>query len=156
MKKKTTNLKKLIKKADSLWSLCIRSRDQECVLCHSKSSLQAHHWIVTRNQSNKYKYDLRNGVTLCYGCHIHGVHRNPSVYLLDRLKTVCVARGIASQEDINEITANKHELHKRGVGEMENIVTALSAYLENRLGNGRDNDGCVSLDTPATLGSDND
>ena len=98
MKKKLTNLKKLIKKAESLWSQCVRARDGECVLCGSKNSLQAHHWIVTRNQSNKYKYDLRNGVTLCYGCHIHGVHRNPSVYLLDRLKTVCIARKIASQE----------------------------------------------------------
>ena len=156
MRKKLTNLKKLIKKADSLWSQCVRARDKECILCGSKNALQAHHFIVTRNQSNKYKYDLRNGVTLCYGCHIHGVHSNPSVYLLDRLKTLCIARGIASQEDINEITANRHELHKRGVGEMENIITALSAYLENRLGNGRDNYGCVSLDTPATLGSDND
>ena len=141
MKKKLTNLKKLIKKAESLWSQCVRARDGECVLCGSKNSLQAHHWIVTRNQSNKYKYDLRNGVTLCYGCHIHGVHRNPSVYLLDRLKTVCIARKIASQEDRNEITANKHELHKRGVGEMENIVTALSAYLENHAGDGKENYG---------------
>ena len=139
MKKKQSNLKRLIKKADALWSLCVRSRDKECVLCGSKSSLQAHHWILTRNQSNKYKYDLRNGVSLCYGCHIHGVHRNPSVYLLDRLKTVCVARGIATPEDINEITANRHEVHKRGVGEMENIITALSAYLENHTGDGRDN-----------------
>jgi hypothetical protein len=136
MKKKPTNLKKLIKKADSLWSLCVRNRDGECVLCGSKNALQAHHWIVTRNQSNKYKYDLRNGVTLCYGCHIHGVHRNPSVYLLDRLKTVCIARRIATQEDINEITANRHEVHKRGVGEMENIVIALQSYLENHSGDG--------------------
>ena len=137
MRKKVTNLKKLIKKADSLWSLCVRNRDGQCVLCGSKNALQAHHWIVTRNQSNKYKYDLRNGVTLCYGCHIHGVHRNPSVYLLDRLKTVCIARRIASQEDINEITANRHEVHKRGVGEMENIVIALQAYLENHSGDGK-------------------
>lgn len=154
MKKKTTNLKKLIKKADSLWSKCVRTRDGQCVLCGSKSSLQSHHWILTRNQSNKYKFDLRNGVTLCYGCHIHGVHKNPSVYLLDRLKTLCIARGIASQEDINEITANRHEIHKRGVGEMENIVVALESYLESRLGNGRENNGGVSLDIPATLGSD--
>lgn len=152
MRKKLTNLKKLIKKADSLWSQCVRNRDRECVLCGSKSSLQAHHWIVTRNQSNKYKYDLRNGVTLCYGCHIHGVHRNPSVYLLDRLKTVCIVRGIASQEDINEISANRHELHKRGVGEMENIITALSAYLENLLGEDEKNYEGGLPNTLANLG----
>lgn len=141
MRKKPTNLKKLIKKADSLWSKCVRTRDGKCVLCGSKNALQAHHWIVTRNQSNKYKFDLRNGVTLCYGCHIHGVHSNPSVYLLERLKQVCLFRGIASQEDINEITANKNEVHKRGIGEIENIVTALSAYLENLAGEGNTNYG---------------
>lgn len=152
MRKKPTNLKKLIKKADSLWSQCVRNRDGECVLCGSKSSLQAHHWIVTRNQSNKYKYDLRNGVTLCYGCHIHGVHRNPSVYLLDRLKTVCIARRIATQEDINEITANRHEVHKRGVGEMENIVIALQSYLENRLGTDSSINGDAPQGISANLG----
>lgn len=151
MKKKPTNLKKLIKKADSLWSKCVRTRDGQCILCGSKSSLQAHHFIVTRNQSNKYKYDLRNGVTLCYGCHIHGVHKNPSVYLLDRLKTLCIAHGIASQEDINEITANRHDIHKRGVGEMENIVVALESYLDS-LGERNKHNGGELLDSPANLG----
>lgn len=152
MKKKSTNLKKLIQKADSLWSQCIRTRDGECILCGNKNSLQAHHWIVTRNQSNKYKYDLRNGVTLCYGCHIHGVHSNPSVYLLDRLKTLCIARKIATQEDINEIVANRHEVHQRRVGEMENIIIALSAYLENLLGEVKQNDEGGLPNTLANLG----
>ena len=130
MARKLSNIRRLTQKADKLWSQCVRQRDGECVLCHNKNSLQAHHWILTRNQSSKYRFDLRNGVTLCYGCHIHGVHSNPSVYLLDRLKTICIARKIASQEDINDIIAKKNELCKRGVGEMENIVTDLSADLE--------------------------
>lgn len=150
--KKLSNTKRLNKKADELWSKCVRARDGECVLCHNKTSLQAHHWIVTRNQSLKYKYDLRNGVTLCYGCHIHGVHSNPSVYLLDRLKDVCLARGIATQEDINEIKANKNEICKRGVGELENIVTALNAYLENRLGADGITNGDGLPAVPAKLG----
>ena len=132
MTRKKTNKQKLTKKADTLWSQCVRARDKECVLCKSKNALQAHHWILTRNQSAKYRFDLRNGVTLCYGCHIHGVHSNPSVYLLDRLKSNCISRGIASQEDINEIIANKNELCKRGVGEMEDIVIALEEYLKIR------------------------
>ena len=150
---KKSNKQRLTKKADSLWSLCVRKRDGECVLCGSKNALQAHHWILTRNQSAKYRFDLRNGVTLCYGCHIHGVHSNPSVYLLDKLKTLCIARKIASQEDINEIVANKNEICKRGVGEMEDIVTALQAYLENCVGTVESTNGGVSLDAPATLGS---
>lgn len=138
---KKSNKQRLTKKADSLWSLCVRKRDGECILCHSKNALQAHHWILTRNQSAKYRFDLRNGVTLCYGCHIHGVHSNPSVYLLDRLKTLCIANKIASQEDINEIIANKNELCKRGVGELEDIVVDLEAYLENHTGDGKETYG---------------
>ena len=126
-----TELRRLDKKADTLWSKCVRARDKRCVLCGSDSALQAHHWILTRNQSSKYKFDLRNGVTLCYGCHIHGVHKNPSVYLLNRLKDACVLRGIATQEDINEIIANKNEVHKRNLIEMDNIIVALEETIKN-------------------------
>ena len=150
--KKASNMKRLTKKADSLWSQCVRLRDKECVLCHNKTSLQAHHWLLTRNQSKKYKYDLRNGVTLCYGCHIHGVHSNPSVYLLDHLKDVCMARGIATIEDINEIKANKNEICKRGVGEMEDIVTALQAYIAVHSGDGNETDGDGLPTVPAKSG----
>lgn len=132
MKKRGTDKKKLIKKADDLWSKCIRTRDGECILCGNKNALQAHHFVVTRAQSATYRYDLRNGVTLCYGCHIHGVHSNPSVYLLERLKTLCIARGIVTQEDINEMVANKNEICKRGIGELENIIVALEAYLKEK------------------------
>lgn len=127
-----TELRRLDKKADALWSKCVRARDKRCVLCGSDSALQAHHWILTRNQSSKYKFDLRNGVTLCYGCHIHGVHKNPSVYLLNRLKDACFLHGIATQEDINEIIANKNEVHKRNLIEMDNIIIALESFLKSK------------------------
>lgn len=155
MKRKTPNkLKQLDKEADALWSKCVRARDKRCVLCGSDSSLQAHHWILTRAQSSKYKFDLRNGVTLCYGCHICKLHHNPSVYLLDQLKNVCIAKGIATKEDINEIIANKNEIHKRNLLELDNIITALEAFLKNCVGTVRSTDGGVSLDAPSTLGSE--
>lgn len=155
MKRKTPNkLRQLDKKADALWSKCVRARDKRCVLCGSDSALQAHHWILTRNQSSKYKFDLRNGVTLCYGCHIHGVHKNPSVYLLNRLKEACILRGIATKEDINEIIANKNEIHKRNLLELDNIIIALEAFLKNCVGTVKSTNGGVSLDASATLGSE--
>ena len=52
-----------------------------------------------------------------------------------------MANKIASQEDINEIIANKNELCKRGVGELEDIVVALEAYLENCSGAEEENYG---------------
>lgn len=151
--KAKTELKRLDKKADTLWSKCVRARDKKCVLCGNTTSLQAHHWIVTRNQSSKYKFDLRNGVTLCYGCHIHGIHSKPSVYLLNKLKDACLAQGIATQEDINEIIANRNEIHKRNLLELDNIITALQAFLDNQLGQDTgNNDGDGLLATPANLG----
>jgi hypothetical protein len=116
MRKKLTPLPKLIKKLDELWSLKIRQRDNKCILCggyvNDIKHLQAHHWIVTRNQSSKYRWDLRNGVSLCYGCHIHQVHSNPSVELINRLKELCILNKIATPEDIEEIINNRHELFK--------------------------------------------
>lgn len=151
-RKKPNKLKQLDKKADALWSKCVRARDKRCVLCGSDSALQAHHWILTRNQSSKYKFDLRNGVTLCYGCHIHGVHRNPSIYLLDRLKDLCIAKGIATQEDINEIKSNKNEIHKRNLLELDNIITALEAFLNNLGEKEKQANGDGLLAVPTKLG----
>ena len=113
---KKESLKKLKDKLDKLWSEKVRKRDNKCILCgkyqDEPKSLQAHHWILTRNQSSKYRWDLRNGVSLCYGCHIHQIHKNPSVELIDRLTNLCLINGIATQEDINELIKNRHELTK--------------------------------------------
>lgn len=116
MRKKLTPIPKLVKKLDALWSLRVRERDNRCMLCGGYvgeiNRLQAHHWIITRAQSSKYRWDLRNGVSLCYGCHIHQVHSNPSVELIERLKRNCVLSGIATEEEIEEIISRKHEVFK--------------------------------------------
>ena len=116
MRKKLTPIPKLVKKLDALWSLRVRERDNRCMLCGGYvgeiNRLQAHHWIITRAQSSKYRWDLRNGVSLCYGYHIHQVHSNPSVELIERLKRNCVLSGIATEEEIEEIISRKHEVFK--------------------------------------------
>jgi hypothetical protein len=40
--------------------------------------LYAHHYIVNSARSIKYRYDLRNGVSLCYACHRYKVHKTAS------------------------------------------------------------------------------
>ena len=116
MRKKLPPIPKLVKKLDALWSLRVRERDNRCMLCGGYvgeiNRLQAHHWIITRAQSSKYRWDLRNGVSLCYGCHIHQVHSNPSVELIERLKRNCVLSRIATEEEIEEIISRKHEVFK--------------------------------------------
>lgn len=113
---KRTEKQKLIDKLDDLWSKRVRERDNKCILCGKYTgevkSLQAHHWILTRKQSAKYRWDIRNGVSLCYGCHIHQVHTNPSAELIRRLESLCIANGIATQDEINEIINDKHSLIK--------------------------------------------
>lgn len=63
-----------------------------------------------------------------------------------------MARGIATIEDINEIKANKNEICKRGVGEMEDIVTALQAYIAVHSGDGNETDGDGLPTVPAKSG----
>lgn len=116
MRKKLIPLPKLRDKLDALWSKRVRERDNRCILCgghiNNIKELQAHHWILTKNQSSKYRWDIRNGVSLCYGCHIHQVHAHPSVELINRLKELCILNNIVTPEDIEEITNDRHEIFK--------------------------------------------
>lgn len=57
------------------WRLCVYERDKySCQMCGCKSSsgnavvLNSHH-IVKFSVSNKKKFDIRNGITLCESCH---------------------------------------------------------------------------------------
>jgi len=56
------------------WHDKVIERDGRCVICGSTKSLQAHHL----NHASYYKdqrYDINNGVTLCYECHMN-FHNN--------------------------------------------------------------------------------
>ena len=132
---KKTDKQKLIDKLDDLWSTRVRERDNKCILCGKHigevKSLQAHHWILTRKQSAKYRWDLRNGVSLCYGCHIHQVHTNPSAELIRRLESLCIANGIATKEEVEEIINDRHSLIKVNQAYMEDKFEELKKSLNN-------------------------
>lgn len=68
------NKKSYKKKLDSLWSEIVRGRDKVCMTCGKTETLQAHHAIVRKGQSNSTRWDLENGVTMCYYCHICQLH----------------------------------------------------------------------------------
>jgi hypothetical protein len=65
------------KKADAMWSLCIRMRYKQCEICgrpgimtkagNPVGGLNAHHLIGRGNLL--WRHDLRNGVCLCARCH---------------------------------------------------------------------------------------
>ncbi len=68
------NKKTFKKKLDALWGLVIRTRDKQCLVCGNRNNLHAHHCIVTKKRSNATRWNLDNGVALCYACHIGRLH----------------------------------------------------------------------------------
>lgn len=126
------NRAKLIKQLDEICSQVVRKRDNKCILCggyygeHNK--LQHHHWILSRGQSNKYRWDTLNGVSLCYSCHIHKIHQHPTVPLLEELKNRIIFAGIATQEDIDRISSDRGT-YKYSIPELEEKLIELKGKL---------------------------
>lgn len=65
-----------------LHKLCHRewSKIVKCNACHvcewcGRPAIHAHH-MIAKAQGNKLKYDLRNGVALCYACHVEFHQKN--------------------------------------------------------------------------------
>jgi len=50
------------------WAKAIKQRDGECVHCHSKEQLEAHH-LLRRSKFPQFATELWNGLTLCAPCH---------------------------------------------------------------------------------------
>lgn len=127
-RKKKTKKQKLIKKLDELVSKIVRKRDTRCLLCGSTENLQVHHYIVTKGHSTKYRWDLRNLITLCYPCHIHKVHSTASVKYVDAVKQSAIMNGIASAEAIEDI---KHDqtIADFSTEELEKLVETFTELL---------------------------
>ena len=76
---KTCQVKRIVKENDTLWAQIIKLRDNgRCILCGQKHDLQAHHAFKTKGASFVLRYDSRNGVTLCRGCHFQA-HKNQNL-----------------------------------------------------------------------------
>lgn len=78
MAKKKRTRKVLEDRLDYLWSKLIRTRDGfMCQKCGSLSKkVSAHHAFGRRHRA--VRWDIFNGVSLCYACHIHWAHRDPA------------------------------------------------------------------------------
>ena len=71
------------------WALRVKKRDGfKCVMCGSSENLTSHHWAICDHYSGLAKYEVCNGATLCYSCHIHKIHERAdlqSVYELEKI-----------------------------------------------------------------------
>jgi len=99
-------------KLDKAWSKRILSKGK-CEVCGSTSYLNAHHIEGRRNL--RLRWDLRNGVCLCSGCHMfrkESAHQSPEWFHFwleenrweDLQHIMCVRNEIAkwSDEDMQE------------------------------------------------------
>ncbi len=50
------------------WTRLVKERDGECVHCHSKENLEAHH-LLRKSKFPQFATELWNGLTLCSPCH---------------------------------------------------------------------------------------
>ena len=71
------NVKTLRKKADKLWSFSVkRDWGERCAVCGNRGgALNAHHLIPRQHYGTRY--DIRNGICLCYQCHTACPKRSP-------------------------------------------------------------------------------
>lgn len=76
-KEKPVKWSDLDKLCGAIWGQIIRSVGK-CERCGRKDNLQAAH-IYPRGKFKHHpiKWDLDNGLCLCYGCHIHFAHAHP-------------------------------------------------------------------------------
>lgn len=89
MKAKLPSLSKIKKALYADWSLRVRTRDGfKCLLCGATENLTAHHWYCSDHHAHAARYSVDNGATLCYACHIRGIHTRADWLSVDRLRRV--------------------------------------------------------------------
>lgn len=83
---KLPSLSKVKKALYADWALRVKRRDGwKCLLCGCEDNLTAHHWYVCDHHAHAARYCVDNGATLCYACHIRGVHQRADMATISRL-----------------------------------------------------------------------
>ena len=120
MKKKPPLRKRLIKRLDVLWSLAIRAKYPRCVVC-GKEPTQAHHAIVRKAQTMGVRWLPKNGIGLCYVCHIHRLHGQAGdKQFLDKYIEI-LNQEIPAEEQLN-IQQISHQITKFSVSDLQELV----------------------------------
>lgn len=113
-------------RADKLWSEAIRKRDKGiCQVC-LKPGNQPHH-IVTRSIKHMRHY-LKNGVTLCPGCHVlglHSAHKRPESF-----REWLIKHWFKSQKDYDAFMFLSNLVRKP---DYQAAILGLEAYLREGL-----------------------
>lgn len=116
------------KKCDELWSQAVRLRDGRCLLCGKTDGLNAHHYIVSRARSLAHRHNVKNGIALCFACHIYKVHTDATTHMLEQVKRAAIHNGVATEEEIEAI-ANDRSLTQLTLEDLQNRKSDLEAYI---------------------------
>jgi hypothetical protein len=69
-RKKLPPLSRLRNQADRLWSrMILADGTGSCQVCHKRFSVSAHH-VFHKGAHARARYDRRNGLPICTGCHL--------------------------------------------------------------------------------------
>jgi hypothetical protein len=112
-----TDKRRLEKKLDTLWSQKIRSIGH-CEVCGETGYLNAHHIIGRLNKI--VRWDLKNGVCLCSGCHTFrrlSAHQD-SLWFDDWLKK-------HKPKVAEYLKTKRHKLKQWSVPELQELLTEL-------------------------------
>ena len=103
-------------KLDKLWSQAVRKRDGICQRCRKTKASQAAHIFGRSNMATRW--DLMNGIGLCYFCHIIWAHRQPvefTLWVQSRLK-----------DDFKKLQTKAQGIKQWSLKEMETLERQLN------------------------------
>ena len=116
-KRSKSTLRRLL---DTEWSRVIRLRER-CARCSTDKNLQAAHIFSRRNLATRW--DLDNGLPLCYACHFYWAHKEP-VYFMDLVKEYL------GEVKLMFLRQKASSVKKWTVEEMEDCLKALKSITE--------------------------
>ena len=109
---KLPSLARLKRKADHLWSTMVLvdggstdrpapdgGFDCPCRVCHEKPAVSAHH-IFHKGANGRFRYDRRNGLPICTGCHLRERY-NPTPVVCAAMGYLGIPKFLGLAEDVN-------------------------------------------------------
>ena len=121
--KQSAKIARLRKKADKLFYQVVMEKNNGiCEVC-GKQAVTAHHFI-TKASSSLLRYDLRNGVSICMGCHF-AIHTKSDPELINIL---IKKRGQEWADEMYKIKHRENPKYK-GVEYYKGIIDKLQKMI---------------------------
>jgi hypothetical protein len=118
-------VKRLKKALDVAWAVAVKARDgNRCLMCGKTANLHAHHWLIRKARSIGIRWEVDNGATLCYYCHLLQVHLYSDKAFMDAF--FAKMDSIVSKNKQALLYAKSRLIHKWGELELEAILVRLT------------------------------